>query len=187
MPKISVISGVYNGTDCPHFRESIESILGQSFSDFEFIICDDGSTDNTPKVLSEYEKRDRRVKIIRNERNLGLAAALNRCIELSNGEYIARHDLDDYSAKERLKKQLSYLEEHGEVGLLGTGVWLFDECGVWGKEIMPRRVLKEDFLFNNPYKHGSVMFRRSELVRAGGYRVAKETLRNEDYDLFMRM
>ena len=86
MHKLSVISGAYNATACPHFRESLESVLGQSFSDFEFIICDDGSIDKTLDVLREYEKRDRRVKIIRNEKNLGLAAALNRCIEISNGE-----------------------------------------------------------------------------------------------------
>ena len=187
MPKISVISGVYNGMGCPHFRESIESILGQSFSDIEFIICDDGSTDATLEVLIEYERRDRRIKVIKNKNNMGLAAALNKCLELSQGEYIARHDLDDYSAKDRFKKQLTYLESHREVGLLGTAVWLFDENGVWGKEILPRRVGSKDFLFTSPYKHGSVMFRASEIKRAGGYRVAKETLRNEDYDLFMRM
>ncbi len=187
MPKLSVISGAYNATACPHFKESIESVLGQSFSDFEFIICDDGSSDNTLEVLLEYERRDRRVKIIKNGNNLGLAAALNRCIEISSGEYIARHDLDDYSAKDRFKKQIAYLDSHRNVGLLGTAVWLFDESGVWGKEVLPKRVRKEDFLFNNPYKHGSVMFRAEELKRAGGYRVAKETVRNEDYELFMRM
>ena len=187
MPKISVISGAYNAAVCPHFRESIESVLGQSFSDFEFIICDDGSTDGTLKLLLEYEMRDRRVKIIKNEKNLGLAAALNRCLELSSGEYIARHDLDDYSAKDRFKKQINYLESHREVGILGTAVWLFDDGGVWGKEIMPSKVKKEDFLFNTPYKHGSVIFRAPEHFRAGGYRATNKTLRNEDYDLFMRM
>lgn len=187
MPKLSVISGAYNANACPHFRKSIESVLGQSFSDFEFIICDDGSTDDTLDLLREYEKRDRRVKILANEKNLGLAAALNRCIEISKGKYVARHDLDDYSIRDRFERQINYLDTHKEIAILGTGVWLFDEGGVWDKEIMPRKVRSEDFLFNNPYKHGSVMFRAKELKRAGGYRVAKETMRNEDYDLFMRM
>ena len=187
MYKLSVISGAYNAASHPQFEKSIESILNQSFSDFEFIICDDGSTDNTLHLLREYEKLDGRVKIIKNESNLGLAATLNKCIEISNGEYIARHDLDDYSLKERFKKQITYLERHTSTAILGTGILLSNENGIWGEEIMPRIVKNEDFLFNNPYKHGSVMFRRSELVRAGGYRVAKETLRNEDYELFMRM
>ena len=187
MYKLSVISGAYNAASHPEFKKSIESVLNQSFSDFEFIICDDGSTDNTLDLLLEYEKRDDRVKILTNEKNLGLAKTLNRCIEISTGEYIARHDLDDYSTQDRFKKQIDYLESHKNVGILGTGILLFDENGVWGEELMPRVVKNEDFLFNNPYKHGSVMFRRSELLRAGGYRVERETLRNEDYDLFMRM
>lgn len=187
MRKLSVISGAYNAASHPFFRKSIESVLQQSFSDFEFIICDDGSTDNTLELLLGYAKIDRRVKILENGKNLGLAATLNRCIEISTGEYIARHDLDDYSVKERFERQITYLENHKSVGILGTGILLFDENGVWGEELMPRIVKNEDFLFNNPYKHGSIMFRRSELVRAGGYRVARETLRNEDYDLFMKM
>ena len=187
MPRISVISGAYNIGKCYSFRKSIESILDQSFADFEFIICNDGSSDDTAQLLLEYAQRDSRIKVIENEKNLGLAASLNRCIEMSSGEYIARHDLDDYNDADRFKLQLEFLDSHPEISVLGTQVYLFDEEGVWGEESFPCEVSKKDFLFTSPYKHGSVMMRREALYNAGLYRVAKETYRTEDYDLFMTL
>lgn len=187
MPKISVICGVYNAAGCYSFEKSIESVLSQSLSDLEFIICDDGSTDKTPKILSHYAKCDKRIRIIKNEKNLGLAASLNRCLEISAGEYIARHDCDDISEGTRLERQIDFLEAHPDVSILGTFVYLFDEKGVWGKRSFPKTVSKKDFLFSSPHQHGSVVFRRDALISVGGYRVAKETRRCEDYDLFMRM
>ena len=86
-------------------EKSVGSVLSQTLRDFEFIICDDGSTDGSYKLLSRLARRDGRIKILRNETNLGLAASLNRCIEASHGEYIARHDLDDLSARKDLKKR----------------------------------------------------------------------------------
>ena len=187
MPKISVISGAYNIASCYSFDKSMSSILEQDFKDFEFIICDDGSSDETFDLISKYAEKDSRIKIIKNEKNLGLAASLNRCIEIAEGEYIARHDLDDYNDVDRFKKQVEYLDCHPEISLLGTAANLFDENGVWGRESYPLEVKNEDFLFTSPYKHGSVMFRKEALLKAGCYRVAKETRRAEDYDLFMTM
>lgn len=187
MPRLSVISGAYNIEDCYSFARSMESVLSQSFADFEFIICDDGSVDKTYELLSEYAERDARIRLIRNEKNLGLAASLNRCIELAEGELIARHDLDDYNDTDRFLKQIAFFDENPDIAVLGTCVSLFDEEGVWASETYPERVEKNDFLFTCPYKHGSVMMRREALVRAGGYRVAKETYRTEDYDLFMTL
>ena len=187
MPRISVISGAYNIGKCYSFEKSIESVLNQSYSDFEFIICNDGSSDNTLELLMEYAKKDPRIKIIENEKNLGLAASLNKCINESSGEYVARHDLDDYNDLDRFKLQLEFLDAHPDISVLGTQVYLFDEGGVWGEEEFPNEVLKKDFLFTSPYKHGSVMMRRGALIKAGLYRVAKETYRTEDYDLFMTL
>lgn len=187
MPKVSVISGAYNLESCFSFQKSMESILLQTFDDFEFIICDDGSTDNTWNLLKNYASRDSRIILLRNEKNLGLAATLNRCIDKADSKFIARHDLDDYCSRDRLQKQISYLENHKEISLLGCNSYLFDETGVWGKEIFPQEITNEDFLFTSPYKHGSVVFRREALLKAGCYRTAKETYRNEDYDLFMTM
>ena len=187
MPSLSIITGAYNVADCPFFHKSITSILEQTFSDFEFIVCDDGSTDNTYELLKKYADTDNRIKLLQNEKNLGLVKTLNKCLEIAEGRFIARHDCDDYSALNRFEKQIKYLEENPDVSILGSAAYLFDENGIWGKDVMPRKVRNEDFLFNNPYKHGSVILRRDALQKAGGYRIAKETVRNEDYDLFMRM
>lgn len=187
MPKISVITGAYNIGKCYSYKKSVESILRQTFKDFEFVICDDGSSDNTWELLSELAEKDKRVKLLRNKKNIGLAASLNRCIEASSGEFIARHDCDDISAPKRFEKQIDFFKTHKDISVLGCNVYLFDENGVWGKENFPAVVRNEDFLFTSPYKHGSVMFRREALINAGCYRVAKETYRTEDYDLFMRM
>lgn len=187
MALVSVISGAYN--ICGNFScsKSIESVLSQTFSDFEFVICDDGSIDNTWELLLEYAQKDKRIKLLRNNRNLGLAASLNKCISVSVGKFIARHDFDDYNDPQRLEKQVEFLHNNKDISVLGCNAYLFDESGVWGKERFPTFVGNESFLFNSPYKHGAVMFRRKALMKAGGYRVAKETLRVEDYDLFMRL
>lgn len=187
LTRISVICSAYNMAEVFSFRQSIESILSQSVRDFEMIICDDGSHDSTRSVLESYASRDERIKIISNERNLGLAASLNRCIGLSRCEYIARHDLDDISHPNRFEKQLSFLEKNLDVALVGCGIYLFDKNGVHGKRELPRNVENEDFLFSSPYVHGSVMMRRSALLSVGRYRVSRITRRTEDYELFMRM
>lgn len=187
MPEISIITGAYNIENCFSFSKSMESILNQTYRDYEFIICDDGSNDDTWRLLKEYADKDQRIKLIKNVQNLGLAASLNRCIEISTGDFIARHDCDDYCDIQRLEKQLAYLKTHDEISILGCQTYLFDENGVWGKESFPAIVQNKDFLFTSPYKHGSVMFRKSALLKAGCYRVAKETYRTEDYDLFMTM
>ncbi len=187
MPRVSVISGAYNAAGCYSFEKSIESILNQTYTDFEFIICNDGSTDETASRLKEYAERDPRVRIIENSENLGLAASLNRCIEAAEGEFIARHDCDDLAAPDRLEKQVKYLDEHPDISIVGTFAYLFDENGVWGESRFPVDIEKKSFLFCSPHQHGSVVFRREALRRAGGYRVSKETRRTEDYDLFMTM
>ena len=178
MPTLSVITGAYNVADCKYLDRSVMSVLEQTFSDFEFILCDDGSTDGTYEILKKYADSDKRIKLIRNEKNLGLVKTLNKCLAIAEGRYIARHDCDDYNDITRFEKQVKYLDSNPEVSVLGTAAYLFDENGVWEKDTMPRVIKNTDFLFNNPYKHGSVVFRREALLKAGGYRIAKETVRN---------
>jgi len=185
MPKLSVISGAYNIANLYSLEKSMNSVLSQSFTDFEFIICEDGSSDKSFEVLCAYAEKDSRIRILKNEKNSGLAFSLNRCIEVANGEYIARHDLDDYNDLTRFEKQIAFLDSHPDISVLGTAAYLFDETGVWGSETFPESIQSRDFLFNSPYKHGSVVFRKKALLEAGCYRVAKETRRAEDYDLFM--
>lgn len=187
MPLLSVISGAYNIHSYFSLDRSMKSILDQTYRDFEFIICDDGSKDDTWDILSRYAANDSRIKLLRNEKNLGLAASLNRCIAASSGEYIARHDLDDYCDLQRFQKQLDHLTANPDIGVLGCQSFYFDENGVWGRSDFPTCITNRSFLFNSPFMHGSVMFRRDKLTEAGCYRVSKETYRTEDYDLFMRL
>lgn len=187
MPKISVIMGVYNANNEKILREAIESILEQTFTDFEFIICDDGSTNNTIEMLNKITQNDKRVKIIKNQTNKGLAYTLNKCLKLATGEYIARMDADDRSDKNRFMKQVKVLDENEEIGVVNINSYLFDENGIWGKEIQNEYIKKEDFLYNNPIIHPSVMIRKSAYEKVEGYKDIKDTIRVEDYDLFMRM
>lgn len=187
MSETSIITGVYNIEHCASFLKAVEGIRRQTYTDFEWILCDDGSTDATWEILCHCAETDNRIRLLKNSKNEGLAASLNKCLLEAEGYYIARQDADDYSKEDRLEKQIAYLKSHPEIGVLGCQAYLFDENGVWGKENYPEVVTKRDFLFTSPYKHGAVVFRRDVLERTGGYRVAKETRRAEDYDLFMQI
>ena len=119
-PCISVIMGVYN---CPSERmltRAVQSILDQTFRDFEFLICDDGSQNETYQWLEKLAAKDERIVLLRNRRNMSLAYSLNRCIEHANGLYIARQDADDYSEPTRFAKQIDYLNNHPSVSLVGS-------------------------------------------------------------------
>jgi len=178
---------VFNTNNEEVLRLSVQSILSQTFSDFEFIICDDGSTDGTYETLRDICKYDSRIKIIRNDFNMSAAAARNRCISMSQGEYIAIMDADDFSASNRLQVQMDFLESNKEYDFVGSSAGLFDENGLWGHIRYKDFPERKDFLFVLPFVHASVMFRKKSIEKVGGYRVAKETVRTEDYDLFMRM
>jgi len=180
-PKISVVMSVYNGEK--HLRESIESILNQTFTDFEFIIVNDGSTDNSLEIITSYD--DERIKIINNEENIGLTKSLNKAIKQARGVYIARQDADDISLSNRLELQFKFLEKHPEVALLGTGIYVIDENG----DEIEKRIMhpnpKRSLLKGNRFIHGSVMFRKSVIDELGAY---NETLRySQDYELWLRL
>jgi len=122
---VSVIMSVYNGQK--HLREAIESILAQTVRDYEFIIIDDASKDDSLKITEEYAKKDGRIKIIRNEENIGLTKSLNKALKQAKGEYIARQDADDFSKKNRLELQLRFLEKNKDIFLCGTGYSIVDD------------------------------------------------------------
>lgn len=185
MPKISVIMGVYN-TPKNYIELSINSILNQSYSDFEFIICNDGCTDDTFEYIKTHYD-DSRIILIENEKNMGLAYSLNHCLSISNGEYIARMDSDDFSHVERFSKQISFLEEHPDFGLVASNVNFFDDNGVYKMMKYPEVIKKEDFLWNSPIIHPSIMVRKKCFDLVKGYTDEEYTVRNEDYDLFMKM
>lgn len=186
-PTVSVIMGVYNLWDEEILQNAVNSILNQTFSDFEFIIWDDGSHPDAAKLLWKLPKQDSRIILAGKEENRGLAYSLNECIRLAKGKYIARMDADDISMPERLKKQVEFLEKHPEYGWCGTSTKLFDENGVWGARPMPEIPQMIDYFHYSPYVHPSVMFRAKLFDENQGYLATEETLRCEDYEIFMNL
>lgn len=186
--KISVIMGVYNSS--PGYLElAIKSVLNQSYSKFEFIICDDCSTaEETVKMLSKYENADSRIKIIRNNKNSGLAASLNNCMKFATGDYIARMDDDDISHLERFEKQVAFLNHNPDISIVGTGINFIDDSGnVWGKTNNIECPTNRSFLYGTPFTHPTIMVRKEAYKAVEGYKSDKHTKRTEDYDMFMRM
>ena len=184
---VSVLMGVYNEKDRSHVMQAIDSVLGQTYSDFELIICDDGSDRAFYGWLKKYCQKDDRIKLIRSEINCGLAAALNRCFSCAEGEYIARMDADDISKPKRLEKQIEFLEKHPRYALAGCNAELIDDRGVWGRRVLPSEPQSSDFLRTSPFIHPSVVMRRAVMKKLGGYSTAKYARRTEDYEMFMRM
>lgn len=188
-PKVSFVMGVYRCKHAAALRASVESIIAQTFTNWEFLIVDDGSSDGgeTYAAIEAAASLDPRVIPLRYEQNHGLAYALNYCLERARGSYVARQDDDDLSNPERLFKQIAYLEAHADCAIVGSSVTLFDEGGAWGSLDVPERPAPGDFLWNSPFNHPTTVMRADALRSVGGYRVAPETRFTEDYDLFMRM
>lgn len=184
---ISVIMGVFNPPDKGQLYQAVRSIIGQSFTQWEMLLYDDGSGERYAPVIKEAAALDQRIRYIRSEKNHGLAYALNECIKRSRGKYIARMDADDISKPERLKKLYDFLESHPKYQWAGSNSELIDERGVWG--IGERKEIpgKKDFLPFSPYIHPAVVFRKAVLVENQGYKVSGATRRCEDYELFMRL
>ncbi len=185
-PKISLIIGVYNGAG--KLRESLDSILSQTFSDFEIVIVNDASTDETATVLSEYAVRDTRIKIIINEKNFGLTKSLNRGIIASSGDYIARMDNGDISYPARFEKQVAFLDTHKEYCMVGSFANLTNDAsvviGVLQYPATNEEIVRK-LIRHNLFVHSSVMMRRSILEEVGFYNEAWRYA--QDYELFFRM
>jgi glycosyltransferase involved in cell wall biosynthesis len=184
-PKISVILPVYNAQS--YLRESIESILNQSFQDFELIIINDGSTDGSLSIMESY--KDQRIRII-NQSNAGLPISLNRAIASAKGEYLARQDADDISLPERLAKQVAYLDAHPQCALLGTWAQIVVEKTLTDRSLSHPHMngdIQLKLLFFNCFVHSSVMIRKSALKISGLYPEEKEKFPPEDYDLWLRI
>jgi hypothetical protein len=170
-----------------YLSEAMDSILGQTFADFEVIVVDDESTDATPELLAHYEDRDDRVRVVR-KRSEGLVAALNHGCSLATAPYVARMDVDDVASPERLERQVRYLADHPEVALLGTGHTEIDGRGrVLGTTSYPTSVeaVAARLPVKNCFAHPTVVFSRAVFDALGGYRRA--LLHGEDYDLWLRM
>lgn len=186
-PKISIIMGIYNCAQT--LPSAIDSILGQTFSDWELIMCDDGSTDDTYPVAHAYQQRDPdRFVLIRNDQNMGLNHTLNRCLELARGTYVARMDGDDLSLPQRLEREARFLDEHPEYAIVSTPMIFFDESGDWGRSYSIERPTKRDFIKHSPvHCHAPCMIRREAYLAVGGYTVDKRMLRFEDVNLWYKL
>jgi len=170
-------------------REAVDSILGQTFPDFEFVIVDDASTDGTAEIIAEYAACDRRISVLGNDANLGLSRSLNRGLDVARGEYVARTDHDDVALPQRFERQVAFLERHRDVGILGTKSWLTDTKGAirGGSSLMPLDDLQIRWstMFQSPIHHPTVMLRRDVLERHHlRYDDAWEA---QDYHLWVRM
>jgi hypothetical protein len=187
LPLISVLLPVYN--DAPHVRASIESILTQTLGDFELVVINDGSTDDTPELLNQYQ--DPRIRLIHNERNLGLSPSLNRAIAAARGEYLARQDADDIALPHRLEKQVVFLRSHPDIAMVGSRAIVIDEQGLEQGILDDPPIadidIKWRLLFRNPFIHSSVMMCRDVVDKTGGYTEDPFRAFVEDYDLWSRI
>jgi len=182
-PRVSVVMSVYNGER--YLRQAVESILDQTFTDFEFIIVDDGSSDGTWNILNGYV--DPRIRLVRNEENIGLTKSLNKGLALARGQYVARMDADDVSLPERLEKQVSFLDAHAKVGVVGTSYWELTPANERRPMAVPLTDMGIRFylLFHNAFAHSSVTARKAVLERVGRYDPALPYA--QDYDLWTRV
>lgn len=182
IPDVSVIMPVYNSAD--YVKNAIDSILQQTFSNFEFIIIDDASTDNTMSILKSYD--DIRIFIIKNSMNLGVATSLNRAIERARGKYIIRMDSDDVAMKKRLEVQWMFMKKNPHVDICGSWVQTFGEFSSVLKYPLKHEEIKVSLLFRNPLAHPSVCFRR-EVFSIKKMRYDPNYSKTEDYELWIRV
>jgi len=185
LPAVSVLLPVFNAER--YLGAALESVLAQTFTDFECVIVDDGSTDTSPTILAHHAARDGRIRIIRQE-NMGIVAALNRGLAECSASLVARMDADDICLPQRLATQLDYLNRHPEVVAVGTAFQLISAAGVLGPVVQhptSAEAIRRGLQSGNRLGHPTVLMRRDAVLAAGGYR---EALRHaEDYDLWTRL
>lgn len=186
-PLVSFIMGVYNTQNFDDLKHSVDSMLEQTYENIEIIICDDCSTNGTYEFLLSKYKNNKKILILRNEKNFGAGVARNNALSKANGVYIAIQDDDDYSDLRRIEKQVDFLEKHNEYSFVSAGLAKFDKSGLWSKVVLIPEPRKVDFCKYSQHIHAATLFRVDCLRGVDGYRVAKETARAEDYDLFMRI
>ena len=178
---VSVLMGIYNCEDT--LAESIESILNQTHSNLELIMCDDGSTDNTYEIARRYAEKDSRIVLLKNERNLTLGPTLNNCLAVAKGKYCARMDGDDVSTPDRFEKQVAFLEAHPEFDVVGSFMQIYGTDKLRVVCEYPEITL---LVKSNPCCHATIMMRTDVYREIGGYSSDPKLTRIEDVDLFWK-
>ncbi len=185
-PKVSVIMPAFNREN--FIAESIQSVLSQSFTDYELIIIDDGSTDRTMEIASKFLK-DPRIRIVKNETNLGIPQTRNRALKLAKGQYIAPLDSDDvWLDHDKLEKQALFLDENPDYAILGGGIMHIDtESKPLKKVLFPiyDSVIRNIILQFNPFAQSTLLYRKSAALECGGYSIEYKIC--DDYDLWLKI
>lgn len=189
MPKVSVILSTYNGSK--FIGRAIESVLNQNFQDFELIIIDDGSTDNTFQIINQWAKKDKRIIILKNEKNLGVPKSLNRGLKVAKGEYVALIDDDDeWIDKDKIKKQVEFLEQNHSYVLVGTKTIAVDKNNQELYRIDQAgqdELIRKKMFLNNYFIQSSILFRKDIILKFGGYSENEKERYVEDYDIVLKL
>ena len=183
--KVSVLMGIYNCADT--LPQAVAAIRNQTYQNWELILCDDGSTDDTYEVAQKLALLDARIILLRNEQNLGLNQTLNNCLAKATGEYVARMDGDDDCLPERFERQVALLEKHPEFQITSSPMILFDENGEWGQTTLPEFPTPAKVVEGTAICHAPVMLRKDCMDAVGGYTVDKKMLRVEDVNLWIKL
>lgn len=179
--EVTVLMSVYKEKS-EEIKEAIESILQQSFKNFEFLIIDDGQEERIQRVIREYN--DPRIKLIVNSSNIGLAKSLNKGIEIAKGKYIVRMDADDISYPNRIKKQLDFINKNPQYAVIAGKAHIFDENGIYGTSKSSGKVEKKQLVKGTPFIHPTMLIKKECIKQIGGY---PNYRRAQDYAMIMKM
>lgn len=185
MPKVSVIMGIYNCADT--LSDAIESIINQTFSDWEIIMCDDGSSDRTLEIAQIYAEKYDKIRVYKNEKNMGLNFTLNHCLKYVTGQFVARMDGDDISLPERFEKEIDFLMRHPEYAIVSCNMKYFDNQGVFMTGKAKGEPSLDSIVRRTPFCHAPCMVRREAYETVHGYSVSNKLLRVEDWHLWIKM
>ncbi len=185
---ISIIMGIYNCA--PTLEEALDSIINQTYKDWELIMCDDGSSDRTFEIAKEYIRQhsDYKIKLIRHERNEGLNQTLNDCLKEAKGEYIGRMDADDISLPTRFEKEIAEFEKDPNLSVVSCPMIYFDENGDWGRgKCSNTYPQKRNLVFGTVHAHAPCLVKTEAIRAVNGYSVGKRLLRVEDWHLWIKI
>ena len=184
---VSVIMGIYNCENT--LSKAIDSILAQTYENWELIMCDDGSSDGTFELAEKFrQKYPEKIILIRNEQNQGLNITLNNCLKQARGEFVARQDADDWSLPDRFEKEISYLKSHPDFSFVGTAMIVNDgQSNIAVRKVSGLYPDKYGFMKSNQFHHATVIIKTDVIKSVDGYSVDKRLLRVEDYNLWTKL